>query len=107
MLLPGSRDEGITAGLSWPRSKRRARGHRRRREEGTSSGRARWFRVPPPSRDHDRLRGDLAVAREVLADDIDIVEAPIADGQNGRVADAPRLEAPELGPLQRECGVDG
>jgi hypothetical protein len=39
------------------------------------------------------LRGDLAVACEVLADYVDIIEAPIADGQNRRVADAARLEA--------------
>src|SRR5436190_6000216 len=43
------------------------------------------------------LRGDLAVAREGLADDVDIIEAPIADGQNGRVA---RSEERRVG---KEC----
>src|SRR5262249_1321828 len=77
------------------------------RDASNRLDRVRWFRVPPPSGDHHPLRGDLAVAREVLAHDVDIIEAPIADGQNCRIADAPRLEAAELGPLQCECGVDG
>jgi hypothetical protein len=35
--------------------------------------------VPPPPGKHDAFAGDLAVTRQVLADDIDIVEAPILD----------------------------
>src|SRR6266487_3044809 len=81
---------------------------RRRRGEGTKETRlGSWLRVPPPAGNHDAFTGDLAVARQVLADDIDIVEAPIVDRQNGRVSDAARLEASELRSLQCERRIDG
>src|SRR6266508_2408976 len=81
---------------------------RRSRGEGTKETRlGSWLRVPPPARNHDAFAGDLAVARQVLADDIDIVEAPILDRQNCRVSDAARLEAAELRSLQCECGMGG
>src|SRR5262249_33359215 len=107
MLLPGSRDDGITGRSAVASEQAACQGTSRPAGKGISSGRTRWFRVPPSSGDHHRLRGDLAVAGQVLADDIDIVEAPVGDGKNRRVSDAARLEAAELGPLQRECGVDG
>ena len=37
------------------------------------------LRVPPSSGDDDAVRHDPAVAGEVLAHDIDIVEAPVRD----------------------------
>src|SRR4029450_12171486 len=106
MLLPGSRDDGITGRSAVASEQAACQATSRPAEKRTSSARARWFRVPPPSGDHNRLRGDLAVAGQVLADDIDIVEAPVGDGENRCVPDAAPLEAAELGSLQCELGVD-
>src|SRR5262249_56610688 len=65
------------------------------------------LRVPPPSGNHDTSAGDLAVTRQVFADDIDIIEASVVDGEDGRVSDTAWLEAAELRPLQCERGIDG
>src|SRR5262249_11379615 len=73
-------------------------------------GQARLFRMPPSSGDDHALRSDFTVAGQVLADDIDdidVIEAALIDGQNGRVANAAGLETAELRSLQSECGVDG
>ena len=60
------------------------------------------FRMPPSSGDDHALRSDFSVAGQVLADDIDVVEAALIDGQDSRVANAAWLEAAELRPLQSE-----
>ena len=52
--------------------------------------------MPPASRDHDAAGDDPAVAGQVLADRIDIVEAAVLDRQDGGVADAAGLEAAEF-----------
>src|SRR5215510_295886 len=91
------------------RSKRHARKPTGDRQAGSSGcfGQARLFRMPPSSGDDNALRSDLTFPGEVLANDIDVIEAALIDGQDGRVADAAWLETAELRSLQSECGVDG
>src|SRR5262245_3530627 len=91
------------------RSKRHARKPTGDRQAGSSGcfGQARLFRMPPSSGDDHALRSDFSVAGQVLADDIDVIEAPLIDGQDGRVANAAWLEAAKLRSLQSECGIDG
>src|ERR1700747_3349265 len=57
----------------------------------------RLLRVPPAAANDDAFGRDLAVADQVLADDVDIVELALLDRNQGGVADAPRLEAAEFG----------
>src|SRR6202048_1591796 len=57
----------------------------------------RFLRVPPAAANDDAFGRDLAVADQVLADDVDIVELALLDRNQGGVADAPRLEAAEFG----------
>src|SRR5262245_8005033 len=63
--------------------------------------------MPPSSGNDDALATDLAITGQVLADDVDVIEASIANRQDCRVTNAPWLEAAEFGPLQSECGVHG
>src|SRR5713101_7151768 len=61
----------------------------------------RLFRMPPTTGNDDAFGHDLAVANQVLADDIDVVELAFLDRDDGDVADTPRLEAAEFGTPQR------
>src|SRR5258705_13831152 len=107
MLSLGSSDAGITNRSVVASEQAACQGTPRPGGRGTSSrfDVARWLRVPPSSGDHHTLRSDLAVASQVLADDVDIIETPVIDGENRRVPDAARLEAAELRPLQCKGGV--
>src|SRR5688572_26148846 len=66
----------------------------------------RGLRVPPAARQDHTDGIDLAVARHVLADHIDVVEASLPDREDGGIAYAARLEAAELRPLEGHRGVD-
>src|SRR5271163_3627509 len=55
-------------------------------------------RMPPMPGDHDAIGDDPALAGEVLADRIDVVEAAALDRQDGGVADAAGFEAAEFRP---------
>jgi thiol-disulfide isomerase/thioredoxin len=63
-------------------------------------------RMPPPAADDDAFGDDLAVADQVLADDVLIVELAFSDRDQRGVTDTARLEAAEIGTAQRHCGVD-
>src|SRR5580693_2536103 len=60
-----------------------------------------FFWVPPTTANDDAFGYDLAVADQVLADDVKIVELALLDRDEGGVSDAPRLEAAEFGTPQR------
>src|SRR6516162_5072133 len=64
-------------------------------------------RMPPAAADHDAFADDLAVAGQMLADHVDIVETALPDRNNGGVSDTSRFEAAELGPPQRHRRVEG
>src|SRR5712664_3580486 len=66
----------------------------------------RLFRVPPTTANDDAFGHDLAVADQVLADDVNVVELALLDRDQGGVSDAPRLEAAEFGTPQRHRRVD-
>src|ERR1700704_4619561 len=111
-MLPG--DRAMTGQTSASGRRSRSKRHASldstiRRMKGASSRLelVRMLRVPPSPRDHDAVRHDPAVARQVLADNIDIIEASILDGQDRRIPDAAGPQAAELRSLQCECGVDG
>src|SRR3954453_5178616 len=53
----------------------------------------RFLRVPPTAADHDTFGHDLAVADQVLADDVLVIELALLDRDQGGVAGASRLEA--------------
>src|ERR1700682_2271347 len=61
----------------------------------------RLFRMPPTTANDDDFGHDLAVAGQVLADDVDVVELALLDRDEGGVPDTPRLEAAEFGTPQR------
>src|ERR1700719_4401637 len=63
--------------------------------------------VPPSSCNHNAVRNDPAVTRELLADHVEIVEASVLDRQNRCVSNAAGPQAAELGAPQCECGIDG
>src|SRR6202140_4292514 len=65
-----------------------------------------FFWVPPTTADNDAFGQDLAVADQVLADDVNIVELALLDRDQGGVSDAPRLEAAEFGTPQRHRRID-
>ena len=52
--------------------------------------------MPPAACDHDAVGDDLAIAGQVLADCIDVVEAAVLDCQDGGVADTAWLQAAEF-----------
>src|SRR6266568_783789 len=66
----------------------------------------RLFRVPPTTANDDAFGHDLAVAYQVLADDVNVVELAILDRDEGGISDAPRLEAAEFGTPQRHRRID-
>src|SRR5882672_5378137 len=66
----------------------------------------RLFRVPPTTANDDAFGHDLAVADQVLADDVNVVELAILDRDEGGVSDTPRLEAAEFGTPQRLRRID-
>src|SRR5919197_3841335 len=103
MLPLGSSEAGMTSRFPAVPSKRHA--SRRRQRTRMSRRRPRLFRVPPSSGDHDPLAGDLSVAGEALADDVDIVEPPLVDRQNGGVTNVTRFESDELRALQCKSGT--
>src|ERR1700730_17038146 len=59
------------------------------------------LRMPPAAAEHDRLGDDALVACQVLADDVDVVEAALTDGEDGGVAGGAGFQAAELGALER------
>src|SRR5258705_11753489 len=61
----------------------------------------RLFRMPPATANHDAFGHDLAVADQVLADDVDIIEPALLDRDKGGVSATPRLEAAEFETPQR------
>src|SRR5689334_1090371 len=63
--------------------------------------------MPPSSGDYDPLACDLTLTHQALADDIDIVEPPIVDRQDGGVTNATRFETAELRTLQCKRGIYG
>src|SRR5262245_45379255 len=65
------------------------------------------LRVPPLAGQHHADGVDLAVADQLLTDDVDVVEAALTDREDGGIADAARLEAAELRPFQYRRRVDG
>jgi hypothetical protein len=50
--------------------------------------------VPPAPCQDDTFGDDLAVAFQVLADNIDVVEATLLDGQDRRIPTLPGLRLP-------------
>src|SRR5882762_2927167 len=64
------------------------------------------FRMPPATANYDPVGDDLAVAGQVLADDVDVVELVLLDRDEGGVPDAPGLEAAEFGTPQRHRRID-
>src|ERR1700687_1447403 len=56
----------------------------------------RLFRVPPTTTNDHAFGYDLAVADQVLADDVNVVELALLDRDQGGVSAAPRLAAAEL-----------
>src|SRR5712664_1201267 len=67
----------------------------------------RFFRMPPAAANDDAFGHDPAVADQMLADDVDIVELALRNRDEGGVSDAPRLEAAELRTPQRHRRIDG
>src|SRR5215831_10207827 len=63
--------------------------------------------VPPTPRNDNAIRDDFTVAAHVLPRHVDVVELALSSGKDRGIADASRLEAAELGPLQCRRGVDG
>src|SRR5439155_6203307 len=61
----------------------------------------RLLRMPPAAANDDALGHDLAVADQMLADSVDIVELALLDGDEGGISSAARLEAAEFGTPQR------
>src|SRR5580700_12033736 len=80
--------------------------HFRRRLASEPFEFGRLFRMPPAPANHDALGRDLAVADQVLADDIDIIEFAVPDRDQRGVADAAWLEAAEFGTPQRHRRID-
>src|SRR6266446_3311184 len=66
----------------------------------------RFLRMPPTAGNDDAFGHDLAVAEQVLADGVDIVELALRNRDEGGVSDAPRLEAAELSTPQRHRRID-
>ena len=61
----------------------------------------RLLRMPPAAGNDDALGHDLAVADQMLADSVDIVELALLDRDEGGISGAARLEAAEFGTPQR------
>ena len=57
--------------------------------------------MPPAAANDDAFGRDLAVADQMLSDDVDIIELALPDRDEGGVSDASRLEAAEFGTPQR------
>src|SRR5205823_650856 len=55
----------------------------------------------PPAAAHDALGHDLAVADQMLADSVDLIELALLDRDEGGISGAARLEAAEFGTPQR------
>src|ERR1700682_1114995 len=66
----------------------------------------RLIRVPPTTANDDAFGHDLAVADQVLADDVNVVELALLDRDEGGVSYTPRLEAAELETPQRHRRID-
>src|SRR5260370_25869847 len=66
----------------------------------------RFLRMPPAASNDDAFGHDLAVADQMLADDVDIIELALRNRDEGGVSDAPRLEAAELRTPQRHRRID-
>src|SRR5258705_3849819 len=66
----------------------------------------RFFRMPPAAANDDAFGHDLAVADQMLIDDVDIVELALRNRNEGGVSDASRLEAAELRTPQRHRRID-
>src|SRR5580700_12146110 len=64
----------------------------------------RLLRMPPAPANHHALGRDLAVADQVLADNVDIIELPFLDREQSGVSDTARLEAAEFRTPQRHRG---
>src|SRR4030081_622996 len=66
----------------------------------------RLLRMPPAAANDDAFGHDLAVADQVLADDVNIVKLAFLDRDEGGVSDTPRLEAAEFETPQRHRRID-
>ena len=68
--------------------------------------------MPPPPRNHDPFRNNLAVAMQMFADDVDVIKLALLDGKDRCVANTVHLETAEFWTLQRyrcihgRCGDD-
>jgi len=66
----------------------------------------RFLWMPPATGNDDAFGHDLAVADQMLADGVDIVELALRNRDEGGVSGAPRLEAAELRTPQRHRRID-
>src|SRR5205085_3365089 len=66
----------------------------------------RLLRVPPAAANDDALGHDLAVADQMLADGVDIVELALLDRDEGGISRTSRLEAAEFRTPQRHRRID-
>src|SRR3954454_9722604 len=66
----------------------------------------RFLRMPPAAVNDDAFGHDLAVADQMLADDVDIVELALRNRDEGGVPNAARLEAAEFRMPQRHRRID-
>src|ERR1700675_3065748 len=66
----------------------------------------RLFRMPPTTANDDAFGHDLAVADQVLADDVNVVELAFLNRDEGGVSCTPRLEAAEFETPQRHRRID-
>src|SRR5882757_7153263 len=67
----------------------------------------RFLRMPPTAADDNAFGHDPAVADQMFADDVDIVELALRDRDQGGVSSAARLEAAKFRAPQRHRGIDG
>src|ERR1700704_2892573 len=77
---------------------------------GNSAGKLpeiwRFDRMPPAAANDDAFGCDLAVANQMLADDVDIIEPAFPDRDQRGVADAARLQAAKFRAPQRHRRID-
>src|SRR3979490_3594457 len=66
----------------------------------------RLFRMPPTTANDDAFGHDLAIADQVLADDVNIVKLAFLDRDEGGVSHTPRLEAAEFDKPHRHPRLD-
>ena len=66
----------------------------------------RFLWMPPATGNDDAFGHDLAVADQMLADGVDIVELALLDRDEGGISRTSRLEATEFGTPQRHRRVD-